>query len=100
MFNNKNNSKKQKRNTEGQQYSNGSHSASLLEMLRQNLIGELEAINQYEHHSHMTDNQQARELFQEIADDEKHHVADLLNLITELDEVQANEIKQRVCKKL
>jgi rubrerythrin len=45
--------------------------ATLLEMLREDLIGELQAINQYERHARKSFNPQARQLFREIANDEK-----------------------------
>jgi len=67
---------------------------NLLEMLRTDLIGELEAINQYERHARMTYYRPARELFQEIANDEKHHVAELLKMITQFDKRQAEEIRK------
>ncbi|HHW18983.1 MAG TPA: rubrerythrin [Firmicutes bacterium] len=68
--------------------------ATLLEMLREDLIGELQAINQYERHARMTSYAPARQLFQEIADDEKHHVAELLRMIAQLDRVQAEELRK------
>jgi rubrerythrin len=68
--------------------------ATLLEMLREDLIGELQAINQYERHARMTHNSQARQLFLEIADDEKHHVAELMRMITQLDRRQAEEMRK------
>ncbi|MTI60284.1 MAG: rubrerythrin [Firmicutes bacterium] len=63
-----------------------------LELLRINLIGELEAINQYEQHARMTTNPEASMLFQEIANDEKHHVAELIHLIMDLDAKQREEM--------
>ena len=60
-----------------------------LEMLREDLIGELEAINQYEAHIDMLDNDEARAVLEHIRDDEKEHVAELVKLIQKLDSVQA-----------
>lgn len=68
--------------------------ATVLEMLREDLIGELQAINQYERHARTTSYAPARQLFQEIADDEKHHVAELLRMIAQLDRVQAEELRK------
>jgi rubrerythrin len=69
-------------------------SANLLEMLREDLIGELQAINQYERHARMTTYRPASELFQEIADDEKHHVAELMAMIARFDPKQAEELRR------
>ncbi|SHM77079.1 Rubrerythrin [Caldanaerovirga acetigignens] len=68
--------------------------ATLLEMLREDLIGELQAINQYERHARMTNVTQARQLFLEIANDEKHHVAELMRMIMQLDRRQAEEMRK------
>ncbi|QSQ09030.1 hypothetical protein H0A61_01387 [Koleobacter methoxysyntrophicus] len=68
-----------------------------LMLLREDLIGELQAINQYEAHAAQAGDPQVRALFMEIADDEKHHVADLLKMINRLDPVQARLIRERVC---
>ncbi len=74
------------------------HDPTLLEMLRADLIGELEAINMYERHAEMTSYEPAKQLFQEIADDEKHHVAELLAMIIRFDQVQRREIENKVCR--
>lgn len=67
-----------------------------LELQRVNLIGELEAINQYERHARMTTNSKASILFQEIADDERHHVAELMHLIMDLDPEQRKEVMEEM----
>jgi len=66
----------------------------LLQMLRSDLIGELHAINDYERHARMTTYSPARALFQEIANDEKHHVAELLAMIVRFDRSQAEELRR------
>lgn len=68
-----------------------------LVFLREDLIGELQAINQYETHAAQASDPQVRALFMEIANDEKHHVADLLKMINRLDPAQAKLIHERVC---
>ncbi|NPV44283.1 MAG: hypothetical protein HPY70_09980 [Firmicutes bacterium] len=68
-----------------------------LVFLREDLIGELQAINQYEIHAVQAGDPQVRALLLEIADDEKHHVADLLKMINRLDPAQAKLIHERVC---
>lgn len=74
------------------------HDTTLLELLRADLIGELEAISMYERHAEMTSYEPAKQLFQEIADDEKHHVAELLAMIIRFDQVQRQEIENKVCR--
>ncbi|MCF6095459.1 hypothetical protein L1766_00325 [Thermovorax subterraneus] len=78
---------------EGVMYYDGER-VTLLEMLREDLIGELQAINQYERHARMTNVPQARQLFLEIADDEKHHVAELMRMIMQYDRKQAEEMRK------
>ena len=70
----------------------------LLQMLRSDLIGELHAINDYERHAQMTTYGPARVLFQDIADDEKHHVAELLAMIAKFDRRQAEELMRYLHK--
>ena len=65
-----------------------------LEMLREDLIGELQAINQYEAHIDMLDSDEARAVLEHIRDDEKEHVAELVKLIQKLDSVQAVKFKK------
>lgn len=60
-----------------------------LAMLREDLIGELQAISQYQAHIDSMDNDEARMVLQHIRDDEKEHVAELTKLIQKLDSVQA-----------
>ena len=60
-----------------------------LEMLREDLIGELQAINQYQEHIDTLEDEHAREVLSHIRDDEKEHVAELTKLIHKLDPLQA-----------
>jgi len=64
-----------------------------LEMLRDDLIGELEAINQYEDHILELENEEAVNTLEHIIDEEKEHVAELLRLIQNLDPAQAEKLK-------
>ena len=82
------------------QYGDSDQAVSLREMLRENLIKELIAINQYEQHARMTNNREARVLFQEIAKEEKHHVAKLLKMIAHFDEQQRKEFRHRLCSEI
>ena len=64
-----------------------------LKMLRDDLIGELEAINQYEDHILELENEEAVNTLEHIIDEEKEHVAELLRLIRNLDPAQAEKLK-------
>ena len=65
-----------------------------LELLREDLIGELQAINQYQDHIDTLDNEEARQILGHIRDDEKEHFAELTKLIQKLDPTQAAKFKK------
>jgi len=65
-----------------------------LEMLREDLMAELEAINQYQEHIETLEDEEAIRVLEHIRDDEKEHVAELLKLIQMLDPVQAEKFKK------
>ena len=65
-----------------------------LEMLREDLIGELQAINQYQEHIDAMDDDEAREVLEHIRDEEKEHVAQVTKLIRKLDPLQAEMFKK------
>ncbi|MFP3898454.1 MAG: hypothetical protein ACLFVD_04010 [Dehalococcoidia bacterium] len=65
-----------------------------LEMLRDDLISELQAINQYEEHVLSLENEDAVTRLEHIIEEEKEHVAELLRLIQKLDPVQAEKLKR------
>ena len=65
-----------------------------LEMLREDLVGELQAINQYQDHIDSIDDEEARHVLEHIRDDEKEHVAELMKVILKLDPVQAEKFKK------
>lgn len=65
-----------------------------LEMLREDLIGELQAINQYQEHIDTLEDENARNVLSHIRDDEKEHVAELTKLIHKLDPLQAEMFKK------
>ena len=67
-----------------------------LEMLREDLIGELQAINQYEEHILSLDNEEAVTTLEHIVEEEKEHVAELLALIQGLDPVQSEKLKRHI----
>jgi rubrerythrin len=65
-----------------------------LEMLREDLVGELQAINQYHGHVLILENEEAVTTLENIIEEEKEHVAELLRLIQSLDPVQADKFKE------
>ena len=70
------------------------NSALDIEMLREDLIGELGAINQYQEHIDELENEEAKHVSEHIRDDEKEHLAELTKLIQKLDPVQAEKFKK------
>ena len=65
-----------------------------LDMLREDLVGELQAINQYQEHIESLGSEEAMTLLEHIIGEEKEHVAELVKLIQQLDLVQADKFKE------
>jgi rubrerythrin len=65
-----------------------------LVMLREDLVGELQAINQYQEHLESLESEEALATLEHIIADEKEHVAELVKLIQALDPVQAEKFKK------
>jgi len=65
-----------------------------LEMLREDLIVELQAINQYHGHVLILENEEAVTTLGYIIEEKKKHVAELLRLIRNLDPIQAEKFKE------
>jgi len=65
-----------------------------LGMLRDDLISELQAINQYQEHILDLENEEAVNTLEHIVEEEKEHVAELLRLIQNLDPAQAGKLKR------
>ena len=65
-----------------------------LDMLREDLIAELQAINQYQEHVLDLENEEAVTKLEHIIEEEKEHVAELLRLIQNLDPAQAEKFKE------
>jgi rubrerythrin len=65
-----------------------------LEMLREDLVAELQAINQYQEHIDTMDDEDAIKVLEHIRDDEKEHVAELTKLINKIDPLQAEMFKK------
>jgi rubrerythrin len=62
--------------------------------LREDLIGELEAINQYQTHIDKIDNEEVRGLLEHIRDDEKEHVAEITHLLARIDVIQREKFAE------
>ncbi len=65
-----------------------------VEVLREDLIDELQAINQYEEHIDLLEDEDAKRILEHIRDEEKEHVAELFNLIRRLDPVQEEKLRK------
>ena len=69
---------------------------NLIQQARQDLIGELDAIIQYDNHIQSTQNQVARQTWIDIRDEELVHVGELLAMITYLNPSQKQLIEKGV----
>jgi len=67
-----------------------------VEMLREDLVGELNAINQYQSHIDALNDAEATEVLSHIMADEKEHVAELTKLIRKKDSVQEEKFKKEM----
>ncbi|MCK4387650.1 MAG: rubrerythrin [Dehalococcoidia bacterium] len=67
-----------------------------LAMLREDLVGELQAINQYQEHLESLESEDALATLEHIIADEKEHVAELVKLIRNLDPTQAEKFKKEI----
>lgn len=56
----------------------------LIQGIRVDIAGELEAIVGYEAHAMATDNENARKILFHIADEERHHIGELEQLLYQL----------------
>ncbi|KYZ76452.1 rubrerythrin [Anaerosporomusa subterranea] len=66
----------------------------VLVWLREDLMGELEAINQYQVHIDNIDDVEIKELLAHIRDDEKEHVAEITHLIARIDAIQREKFAE------
>lgn len=67
-----------------------------LEMIREDLIGELQAINQYQQHIESLENEEVVTILEHIIEEEKEHVAELLKVLSVLDPIQADKLSRQV----
>jgi len=63
----------------------------LIQAIRLDIAGELEAIFIYDAHSQATDNELAKNVLSEIRDEEKAHVGELMTLLWQLDPAEATK---------
>jgi len=65
-----------------------------LKNLREDLIGELGAINQYQEHIDETNNEEVKKILGHIRDDEKEHFTELTKIIRKLDKTQEEKFQK------
>ena len=65
-----------------------------LENLREDLIGELDAVNQYQEHIDETDDEEIKKVLTHIMDDEKEHFAELTKIIRKMDQTQDQKFQK------
>jgi rubrerythrin len=66
----------------------------VLVWLREDLVGELEAINQYQVHIDNIEDAEIKGLLAHIRDDEKEHVAEITHLIARIDAIQREKFAE------
>jgi rubrerythrin len=62
--------------------------------LREDLVGELDAINLYQVHIDEIDDEEVKKVLAHIRDDEKEHVAELIKVIRKLDASQEEKFQK------
>ena len=65
-----------------------------LQKARQDLIGEIQAVIEYDSHIHSTNNEIARKTWQHIKEEELMHIGELLALINYLEPSQVAFVKK------
>lgn len=66
----------------------------LIQAIRADIVGELEAIYLYDAHANATDDPLAKEVLADIRDEEKAHVGELMTLIRHLDPAEADHFEE------
>jgi rubrerythrin len=64
------------------------------EILRAGIIAELDAVNLYEQLAAMTDREEIKQVFLDIAKEEKTHVGEFQALLLRIDEEQVEELEK------
>ncbi|MBQ7977468.1 MAG: ubiquinone biosynthesis protein COQ7 [Clostridia bacterium] len=75
---------------QNKQYNNN----DLINAVREDIIGELDAINQYNSHIASTDNELARRVWTSIRDEERVHVGELLALLQHLSPDELSKLNE------
>ncbi|MBU0648439.1 rubrerythrin [Patescibacteria group bacterium] len=65
-----------------------------VELLRQGIIAELDAINLYEQMTAMTEDEHLKKVFSAVAKEEKEHVGEFQALLLERDKEQVEELEE------
>ena len=66
----------------------------ILKSLREDLIDELGAINQYQEHIDEIDEEEVKRVLGHIRDDEKEHFAEIVKIIRKLDKTQEEKFQK------
>lgn len=66
----------------------------LVTAIRQDIIGELDAINQYNAHIQSTDNELAKRVWSDIRNEERVHVGELFTLLIQICPDEAKKLKE------
>ena len=78
----------------GQEITTSLMSFDTLQKARQDLIGEIQAVIEYDAHIHSTNDRLARQTWQNIKNEELVHVGELLGLINYLDPEQKQFVQK------
>ena len=65
-----------------------------LQKVRKDLIGEIEAIIEYDDHIHSSSDMVAKRTWEHIKNEELHHVGELLALLNYLEPTQSTQVKK------
>ena len=65
-----------------------------LNNLRDDLVGELQAINQYQEHIDESNDEEVKKVLSHIRDDEKEHYAELTKIIRKMDQTQEEKFQK------
>ena len=94
MFTFYNNSYNNDKPTQNVVESNAIDSFETLQNARQDLVGEIQAVIEYDNHIHSTTDRLAKETWENIKSEELTHVGELLGLINYLDASQKQYVQQ------
>ena len=65
-----------------------------LKSLREDLVGELGAINQYQEHIDEINDEAVKKILSHIRDDEKEHLSELIKILRKLDVIQEEKFRK------